>query len=71
MKKIYLTLIVISLCSFSLFAGEGDGTTHTGGKTCPNGQTTCLVSVPQELPQESETKPVYMEIFDYLKELLG
>lgn len=67
MKKIYLTLIVISLCSFSLFAGEGDGTTHSGGKTCPNGQQSCLVSA----PQEPETKPVYLEIFDYLKELLG
>ncbi|MCD9185693.1 MAG: hypothetical protein LUM44_04625 [Pyrinomonadaceae bacterium] len=67
MKKIYLTLIVISLCSFSLFAGEGDGTTHTGGKTCPNGQQTCLASV----PQETETKAVYIEIFDYLKSLFG
>jgi len=67
MKKIYLTLIVISLCSFSLFAGEGDGTTHTGGKTCPNNQQTCLVNYSQEV----ETKPVYIEIFDYLKNLFG
>lgn len=71
MKKIYLTLIVISLCSFSLFAGDGDGTTHSGGKTCPNSQTTCLVSIPQEDEKEDETKPVYIEIFDYLKNLFG
>lgn len=67
MKKIYLTLVLVSLCSFTSFAGEGDGTTHTGGKTCPQGQQTCLA----EIPQETQSKSVYLEIFDYLKQLFG
>ncbi|HQU86037.1 MAG TPA: hypothetical protein PKY59_23120 [Pyrinomonadaceae bacterium] len=66
-KNIFLTLILITLCSFTALAGDGDGTTHSGGKTCPQGQQTCLV----ELPQETQTKSVYIEIFDYLKELFG
>ncbi|MCD9185689.1 MAG: hypothetical protein LUM44_04605 [Pyrinomonadaceae bacterium] len=66
-KKIAIALVLTSVCSLTIFAGEGDGTIPTGGRTCPNGQTTCLVNA----PQEPETKPVYIEIFDYLKSLFG
>jgi len=66
-KKIVIALVLTALCTLTIFAGEGDGTTHSGGKTCPNGQQTCLVNA----PQETETKSVFIEIFDYLKNLLG
>lgn len=66
-KKIAIALVLTSVCSLTIFAGEGDGSIPTGGRTCPNGQQTCLVSA----PQEPETTPVYIEIFDYLKSLFG
>lgn len=69
-KKIAIALVLTSLCSVTVFAGDGDGSIPTGGRTCPNGQTTCLVQPEPNLP-EAESQPVFVEIFDYLKCLFG
>ncbi|MCD9186761.1 MAG: hypothetical protein LUM44_10025 [Pyrinomonadaceae bacterium] len=72
MKKIAnciaIALLLTSLCSFSVFAGD-DGIIPTGGRTCPNGQQTCLVA---PVPETTDTeKPFYVEIFNYLQEFFG
>ncbi|MCD9185690.1 MAG: hypothetical protein LUM44_04610 [Pyrinomonadaceae bacterium] len=65
-KKIAMALVLTSICSLTIFAG--DGSIPTGGKSCPPNQT-CLVQSP-DLPQ-TETEPVFTKIFDYLKSIFG
>ena len=50
MKSTIKLALVITLFTSAVFA-EGD--MGAGGRTCPNGQTTCLVSY--EVPQNEET----------------
>jgi hypothetical protein len=65
MKKIVPILVLLVLLSLAAFAD--DGTTHSGGKTCPQGQT-CLVA-----PTDSGTnsKTVFTKMLDLLKNVFG
>lgn len=66
MKKIISLFTLSFVLSLSVFAG--DGITPIGGsKTCPQGQTTCLVS---QQPTESE-EDVYTKIFKIISEIFG
>ena len=61
MKKIASVFVLAIFLTFSVAAN--DGTTHTNGKTCPPGQTSCLIE-----PQE--TKPE-VSLFQKLFEFFG
>jgi len=67
MKKIAPILVLLLALSFSAFADEG--TTHTGGKSCPQVQT-CLLD--GEIPFGGKSDdPIINTIFDYLKSIFG
>lgn len=67
MKK--KALIIAFLFVFSVSVYAGDGNYPIGGKTCPNGQTTCLVITDQAEPTETENTPneIFKNVFDFLK----
>lgn len=69
MKKIILATALVFVSTGLLIAG--DGTTHTGGKTCPPNQTclTAQVPVESETKTNDESKPIFFEILDYLNKL--
>jgi len=67
MKKIATLLVLSLVLSVSVFA-EGDGDIHTGGKTCPPGQQTCLIGDTTNSGGESENTP-YQDIFNFLKSI--
>jgi len=66
-NKLVIACVLTSLCSFSVLAGEGDGSIPTGGKSCPNSQQTCLIQSSPTLPDEEKT--VFVDLFDYLSSL--
>lgn len=68
MKKTASILVLLSVLSFSALAD--DGTTHSGGKTCPEGQT-CLIQPPIQPTTEPTDKDALTEIVDFLKALFG
>lgn len=62
-----LFLIVALFTATSTFA-NGDGHTSGGGKTCPNGQTTCLVAETDVDSTEKGEEPTVFEILkDFFK----
>jgi hypothetical protein len=65
MKKFVSTFVL--LIALSCAVSADDGTTHSGGKTCPEGQT-CLVVSPDAGKSE---KTFYTGILYFLKALLG
>lgn len=67
MKKNALIIAFLLVFSISVFAGEG--VVPIGGRTCPNGQTTCLVNNEQTEPSENDntTTEKFINIFDFLK----
>jgi hypothetical protein len=68
MKKSATILVLLFVLSVSVFADEG--TTHSGGKSCPQGQQTCLI----EGTTHSGGKPesvIIKNIFDFLKSIFG
>ena len=64
MKKIATILILLFVLTFSALAD--DGTTHTGGKSCPQGQT-CLNDGTTHTGGLSESP--FIKIFDFLKSI--
>ncbi len=73
MKKL-IGITFLSLILTGTNFAEGD--IPLGGRTCPNGQTTCLVaSQSPQLPETSETtdteSSIYVKISGFLKSLLG
>lgn len=67
MKKNALIIAFLFVFSISVFAG--DGNYPVGGKTCPNGQTTCLISNDQTEPttNDNTTTEKFKSIFNFLK----
>ena len=65
MKKLATVLLLLFVLAFSVFADEG--TTHTGGKSCPQGQQTCLTDGTTHTGGKSEN-PI-IKIFDFLKSI--
>lgn len=71
MKRLSLLLAVALFVSTTAFAGD----IPIGGRTCPNGQTTCLVSVedrdaekPADPKAEIPSRWIFVqEIFRYFK----
>jgi hypothetical protein len=61
MKKTILMFALLVTLSVSVFAD--DGTTHSGGKSCPPG-VVCSSAEPVE-------NPVLVDIFDFLKSIFG
>ena len=66
MKSTIKLALVITLFSSAAFA---DGDMGTGGRTCPNGQTTCLVYT--EEPQNEETTTETDSVLDTVQEYLN
>ena len=66
MKSTIKLALVITLFSSAAFA---DGDMGTGGRTCPNGQTTCLVY--SEVPQKEETTTENDSILSTVQEYLN
>lgn len=66
MKKFTSTFFLTIILSVSVFAGD-DGTTHSGGRTCPNNQTTCFAGQTEQ-PQNDST---YEKVITFLKTLFG
>lgn len=50
MKKLTILFVLMLVLAYSTFAGD----TPIGGKTCPQGQTTCLVDT-GETPADKTT----------------
>jgi hypothetical protein len=67
MKKSVLMFTLLVVLSVSGFADEGDGTTHSGGRTCPPNVVCRSAAEPSENPEES----VLLEIFDYRASIFG
>lgn len=65
MKKFTSTFFLTIILSISVFAN--DGTTHSGGKTCPNNQTTCFAGQ----IEQTENDSTYKKIITFLKTLFG
>lgn len=65
MKSTIKLALVVIFCSATIFA-EGD--MGAGGRTCPNGQTTCLVysEVPQNEETTTETDSILTTVQEYL-----
>lgn len=68
MKNFTKLFLVIALFTATAFA-NGDGHTGGGGKTCPNGQTTCLVSEMDPDSTENTEKSGESTLFDLIKDL--
>lgn len=67
MKKAFATFVLLFVFSISIFA---DGHIGEGGRTCPNGQTTCFVGGTE--PEPAPEDPTIIEtVFDYLNSLFG
>lgn len=69
MKKIATILVLSFVLTVSVFA-EDDGEVHTGGKTCPQGQQTCLIGDTTNSGGESENT-FSQDIFDFLNSIFG
>lgn len=67
MRKFATTLVLLFVLSVSVFANEG--TTHSGGKSCPQGQT-CLTDGTTHTGGKSDN-PIIENIFDFLKSIFG
>ena len=67
MKKFATILVLLFVLSVSAFA-EGD--IHTGGKSCPQGQT-CLAEDGQYPTSGKSENPIIKNIFDFLKSIFG
>jgi hypothetical protein len=66
MKKVFSTIVLLAaLSSFAL----AEGTTHSGGRSCPLDQT-CLVD-PGDRTNPDKKEPFYKDLFDYLKKLFA
>ena len=65
MKKFAFTLVLVAALSFTNFAEDGD--IHTGGKTCPQGQT-CLAAPTN--PGNTD-KSTFTDLFEFLKSIFG
>ena len=67
MKKIATILVLLFVLSVSAFA---EGGYPIGGKSCPQGQQTCLTE--GEIPASGKSdNPIYKEIYDFLKSIFG
>ena len=67
MKKIGTILVLLFVLSCSVFAEEGQ--IPIGGKSCPQGQQTCLANE-DEFPIDGKAEnPIYLEILDFLKSI--
>lgn len=66
MKSIIKLALIVIFCSSTSFA---DGDMGSGGRTCPNNQTTCLVY--SEVPQNEETKTETDSILSTVQEYLN
>lgn len=72
MKKMTLTIVMVF--TLSIFAFANGDLPHGGGKTCPNGQTTCLVeneptgetNIDKSETETSESDTVIKDLIDYL-----
>lgn len=69
MKKIATILVLSFVLTVSVFA-EDEGDIHTGGKTCPQGQQTCLIGDTNHSGGEVENS-VSQDIFDFLNSIFG
>jgi hypothetical protein len=69
MKVKVSTFAMLLILSVSIFAQGDDGTTHTGGRSCPEGQT-CLTIEPARDTTAKENY-FFKDILNYLKSLLG
>ena len=66
MKRSIVIFILLSVLSIPVFA---DGDFPIGGKSCPNGQTSCLVA-----PIEPDTKTensIFKNLTGFLKFIFG
>ena len=64
MKKFPTILVLLFVLSFSVFAEEGQ--IPASGKSCPQGQQTCLTD--GQIPASGKSdNSIYKEIFDFLK----
>jgi len=68
MRKFATILVLLFVLSVSVFA-EGD--IHTGGRTCPQGQT-CLADNGGIIHTGGKSEnQIIKEIFDFLKSIFG
>lgn len=65
MKKFTTILVLLFVLSVSAFA-EGD--IHTGGRSCPQGQT-CITNTGEYPAGGKSENPIYQDIFDFLKSM--
>ncbi|MGC2237627.1 MAG: hypothetical protein WA584_15800 [Pyrinomonadaceae bacterium] len=68
MKKFATILVLLFVLSVSAFAD--DGTIHTGGKTCPQGQT-CFADDGTIHTGGITESPIIKDIYDFLKSIFG
>jgi hypothetical protein len=75
MKKTTFAIAIILVLSFSVLADDGEF--PAGGKSCPSGQTSCLIAPPAggektilKTP-EGDEETVFAKVVGYLKRLFG
>jgi hypothetical protein len=68
MKKFTTILVLLFVLSVSAFADEGQ--IPAGGKSCPQGQQTCLTEG-DILTGGKSDNTIIKEIFDFLKSIFG
>lgn len=67
MKKFTSILVLLFVLSVSTFAD--DGTTHSGGKSCPQGQT-CLTDGTTHSGGKPQSQ-IIKNIYDFLTSIFG
>lgn len=68
MKKFATIFVLLFVLSVSAFA---EGQYPIGGKSCPQGQPTCLVDGGEIPLDEKPESPIYQDLLDFFKAILG